>query len=251
MRRNPNYPRRRQLLPPINETGNISASSCTSIASNSTVTETGGNIIDSNNNNTNNNKTEKEEEEENLQESRKRVLEKRLSLDGSSVCLKCKNTFKSCEFCSHQKTTTMMKKRNSGEEGVHFRRPEPRKLMMNDPELSSMSYNPVYNIREIRTVCHSFSSLGIDKKLLDIQINHKQKQKSSTSSRRASVSGTTTAKEAAKNNFTKSSTEAQNKNSNSNNCGVSKSVQSNKNNNNNNINLLPEQVNANGKFLYI
>ncbi|XP_055547427.1 uncharacterized protein LOC129731447 [Wyeomyia smithii] len=31
------------------------------------------------------------------------------------------------------------------------------------------AYNPVYNIREIRTVCHSFSSLGIDKKLVDIE----------------------------------------------------------------------------------
>ncbi|KAL1403092.1 hypothetical protein pipiens_005812 [Culex pipiens pipiens] len=30
------------------------------------------------------------------------------------------------------------------------------------------SYNPVYNIREIRTVCNSFSALGIDKKLVDI-----------------------------------------------------------------------------------
>lgn len=30
------------------------------------------------------------------------------------------------------------------------------------------SYSPVYNIREIRTVCNSFSALGIDKKLADI-----------------------------------------------------------------------------------
>ncbi|XP_058124083.1 uncharacterized protein LOC131281828 [Anopheles ziemanni] len=35
--------------------------------------------------------------------------------------------------------------------------------------LASPSYNPVYNIREIRTVSHSFSSLGIDKKLVDIR----------------------------------------------------------------------------------
>lgn len=33
------------------------------------------------------------------------------------------------------------------------------------------TYSPVYNIREIRTVCNSFSSLGIDKKLWDAECN--------------------------------------------------------------------------------
>ncbi|KAH8273994.1 hypothetical protein KR044_007414 [Drosophila immigrans] len=33
------------------------------------------------------------------------------------------------------------------------------------------AYSPVYNIREIRTATHSFSSLGKDKKLVDIHIN--------------------------------------------------------------------------------
>ncbi|XP_026844692.1 uncharacterized protein LOC113565774 [Drosophila persimilis] len=33
------------------------------------------------------------------------------------------------------------------------------------------AYSPVYNIREIRTASHSFSSLGKDKKLLDIHMN--------------------------------------------------------------------------------
>ncbi|KAH8244237.1 hypothetical protein KR026_003419 [Drosophila bipectinata] len=33
------------------------------------------------------------------------------------------------------------------------------------------AYSPVYNIREIRTSSHSFSSLGKDKKLLDIHMN--------------------------------------------------------------------------------
>lgn len=37
-----------------------------------------------------------------------------------------------------------------------------------DRPLSSSSYNPVYNIREIRTVGNSFSSLGSDKKLMEI-----------------------------------------------------------------------------------
>ncbi|XP_049279602.1 uncharacterized protein LOC125761994 [Anopheles funestus] len=37
--------------------------------------------------------------------------------------------------------------------------------------LAAPSYNPVYNIREIRTVSQSFSALGIDKKLADIRSN--------------------------------------------------------------------------------
>ena len=43
---------------------------------------------------------------------------------------------------------------------------------------SSSTYSPVYNIREIRTGCHSFSSLGNDKKLLDIEINAVNKRHS-------------------------------------------------------------------------
>lgn len=43
---------------------------------------------------------------------------------------------------------------------------------------SSSSYSPVYNIREIRTGCHSFSSLGNDKKLLDIESNSVNKRHS-------------------------------------------------------------------------
>lgn len=35
----------------------------------------------------------------------------------------------------------------------------------------SRAYSPVYNIREIRTATHSFSSLGKDKKLLDIHMH--------------------------------------------------------------------------------
>lgn len=35
--------------------------------------------------------------------------------------------------------------------------------------MKQSTYNPVYNIREIRTVCHSFSSFGIDKKLMEVE----------------------------------------------------------------------------------
>ncbi|EDW76358.2 uncharacterized protein Dwil_GK15415 [Drosophila willistoni] len=48
--------------------------------------------------------------------------------------------------------------------------------MVNNPSVNvsispARAYSPVYNIREIRTSSHSFSSLGKDKKLLDIHMN--------------------------------------------------------------------------------
>lgn len=41
-------------------------------------------------------------------------------------------------------------------------------IKASDRLLSSSTYNPVYNIREIRTVGNSFSSLGSDKKLMEL-----------------------------------------------------------------------------------
>ncbi|XP_055904923.1 uncharacterized protein DDB_G0271670 [Eupeodes corollae] len=63
-------------------------------------------------------------------------------------CKKCRNSFKSCEFC-HKNSALIQAQR----------------------QLQQQTYNPVYNIREIRTVGHCFSSLGNDKKLLDIHLN--------------------------------------------------------------------------------
>lgn len=56
------------------------------------------------------------------------------------------------------------------------------------------TYSPVYNIREIRTVCNSFSSLGIDKKLWDVECNHKTSAHlaSLSAASRHSVAGVTT-----------------------------------------------------------
>ena len=38
------------------------------------------------------------------------------------------------------------------------------------PSPTSSNYNPVYNVKELRTACNSFSVLGSDKKLLDIEV---------------------------------------------------------------------------------
>ncbi|XP_017115216.1 uncharacterized protein LOC108137812 [Drosophila elegans] len=46
-----------------------------------------------------------------------------------------------------------------------------RRSLVNVSVSPARAYSPVYNIREIRTASHSFSSLGKDKKLLDIHMN--------------------------------------------------------------------------------
>lgn len=177
VRRNPNYPRRRQILPPINETGNISASSCASIAS--TVVETGGGGSEEAAAAARVKPQKEEEDREQRKEedcSAWNERRRRLDFDRSVVCNKCRNTFKSCEFCQQQRPKADGQQQQQG----HDRSGESRKLIMNSTRLeTATTYNPVYNIREIRTVCHSFSSLGIDKKLLDIQISQ-QKQKKKT-----------------------------------------------------------------------
>ncbi|CAO1351227.1 unnamed protein product [Diamesa hyperborea] len=48
---------------------------------------------------------------------------------------------------------------------------------------ASSSYNPVYNIREIRTNGNSFSSLGSDKKIMDIDISSGQSMRTITNRR--------------------------------------------------------------------
>uniref|UniRef100_A0A1A9WX91 Ras-associating domain-containing protein n=1 Tax=Glossina brevipalpis TaxID=37001 RepID=A0A1A9WX91_9MUSC len=59
------------------------------------------------------------------------------------ICTKSHKNYKSCDFC--------------------FKNPAEQQ--------ASLSYSPVYNIREIRSVAHSFSPLGNDKKYLDFEAN--------------------------------------------------------------------------------
>lgn len=57
----------------------------------------------------------------------------------------------------------------------------------------STTYCPVYNIREIRSVCNSFSALGIDKKLWDLDCKPSSSLASMTAANRHSVAGVTSA----------------------------------------------------------
>uniref|UniRef100_A0A1L8DBW7 Ras-associating domain-containing protein n=1 Tax=Nyssomyia neivai TaxID=330878 RepID=A0A1L8DBW7_9DIPT len=114
VRRNPNYPRRRQILPPIQE-------------SNPSLDKDGG-------------------------DTKGDGVKGHVDDGEPRMCKMCKNNFKSCEYCNKSC------KRDKTPHSVSAQ-PSP-----------SLTYHPVYNIREIRTVCHSFSSLGMDKKLLDINM---------------------------------------------------------------------------------
>lgn len=111
VRRNPNYPKRRQLLPLLNDNEDIVIPTSPTPKSSSPAVE--------------------------------------------SNCKQCQSNFKSCEFCNIKSALISSAKSPTSAASV------------------LQSYNPVYNVREIRTSSHSFSSLGIDKKLLDIQLSHR------------------------------------------------------------------------------
>lgn len=138
VRKNPHYPRRKQILPPIIETSN----SCHSL-SNSDASS----IVSSASSPT-------------LRTPPNCAYSTPGSVD-DTPCKMCKNNFKSCEFCNKSVVRKLSTRHSIG--GVVGMNHSPR----NGP--NSTTYSPVYNIREIRTVCHSFSSLGIDKKLLEVE----------------------------------------------------------------------------------
>lgn len=158
VRRNPNYPRRKQILPPITETSN----STTSIA---VVSDVG---MSCHQGSTTTLLGKFESNSDSFSDEKKRFF--------SEICNKCKNSFKSCDFCQKNAFQSHLPLESQRRQ---------RKFIVN--EIEPLSYNPVYNIREIRTVCHSFSSLGIDKKLLDIQINHKKPLSSSSSAAKSGL----------------------------------------------------------------
>lgn len=104
VRRNPNYPRRRQILPPINEM--LAASNnCIELVTNY--------------------------EHFNDKNNKKPITD---------ACQKCRNNFKTCDFCNKPLTSK-----------------------------ETLSYNPVYSMREIRSVCNAFSAFGIDKKIIEAE----------------------------------------------------------------------------------
>lgn len=85
--------------------------------------------------------------------------------DRNAVCKMCRNTFRSCEFCakSCRKSSASRLTRIPTAINLAETRAEDNEVIGR----VAATYNPVYNIREIRTVSNSFSSPGCDKKELD------------------------------------------------------------------------------------
>lgn len=76
----------------------------------------------------------------------------------AELCSHCHNSYKSCDFCHNSNPSALLAHNSSSVSSKA------------SPALPT-SYSPVYNIREIRTATHSFSCLGNDKKLLEIELN--------------------------------------------------------------------------------
>lgn len=160
VRKNPHYPRRRQLLPPIIETkSNISGTTIDTtinpglndgLQTCNIGADTMGDI------------------DENANSQRYISL---YANETPQICKMCRNNFRSCEFCNKnvaKKLSTRLTRIPTTDNLLGF---SDTSSIDTNTTLHTTTYNPVYNIREIRTVCNSFSSLGIDKKLLDVDRN--------------------------------------------------------------------------------
>ena len=84
----------------------------------------------------------------------------------ADVCNHCQNNYKSCDFCHKNLNMNMLLRTPS-----YNTKNTSVSIASNSPNTTLPTYSPVYNIREIRTATHSFSFLGSDKKLLDIELN--------------------------------------------------------------------------------
>lgn len=192
VRRNPNYPRRRQMLAPISESTKhfiISPNGHHRLSLHSTtfplsaVTTPTNTLI-----------SDIVDGVSSLNTLPKGRLALRESCLSSSSSSSSSSTTSSSSSCSSSSASTSSLEDNNNDDrtscaDAQCHRDEPPAIKSKNldrsvqapprPSKASLlpslltapnapSYNPVYNIREIRTVCNSFSALGIDKKLVDI-----------------------------------------------------------------------------------
>lgn len=88
----------------------------------------------------------------------------------TNVCNHCQNNYKSCDFCHKNPNMNMLLRTPSYNSKTTSLSPTITTTTATT-NTTLPTYSPVYNIREIRTATHSFSFLGNDKKLLDIELN--------------------------------------------------------------------------------
>lgn len=147
VRKNPHYPRRRQLLPPIVET-NLMA-----------------NTIDIQIDSCTKNCHETDNIDENANSS---CYVSVYDNEKSEICKMCRNNFRSCDFCNKNSIKNLTARLTRIPTSENLTNVIADNKKSNAVVVHSTTYNPVYNIREIRSVCNSFSSMGIEKKLLEI-----------------------------------------------------------------------------------
>lgn len=173
VRKNPHYPRRRQLLPPIIESKSMLIGDGSGIG---IIDDPNGmspyalgvsalhDVIDENANSQRYISLYANETMSTPQPHSQ-------SPPPPQICKMCRNNFRSCEFCNKnvaKKLSTRLARIPTSDNLLDV---TDTTIDTNCIGLHATTYNPVYNIREIRTVCNSFSSLGIDKKLLDVERN--------------------------------------------------------------------------------
>ncbi|KAH8404343.1 hypothetical protein KR222_002882 [Zaprionus bogoriensis] len=171
VRRTPNYARRRQLLANLNEAINQS------YAESSSSSSSGGSGASNSSTHTVEVPVDVEGDTASLLEL---SLESELSL--SEDLRSCSSSSEDAED-EDECASSSGSSDNSTECALRrdfYQRPTPTPSTTPSTQTSAASgtaspparaYSPVYNIREIRTATHSFSSLGKDKKLLDIHMN--------------------------------------------------------------------------------
>ncbi|XP_058818480.1 uncharacterized protein LOC131681606 [Topomyia yanbarensis] len=209
VRRNPNYPRRRQMLAPISESKHFIISpglnhrlslhsstfplSAVTTPTNTLISDIVDGVSSLNNlkepkslalreclsSSSSSSSTTSSSSCSSTSSSSSRTDSEKEDNNNDTVtsCLQCKSTKSGCSGHSQRRDFTEETVPAPAVKGKNLDRfplapPRPSKASLLPSVLTAPnvpSYNPVYNIREIRTVCNSFSSLGIDKKLVDIE----------------------------------------------------------------------------------
>lgn len=148
VRKNPLYTRRRQLLPPIVENkSTIPKTMSTTAAATATPTITTTTIT----------------------ASPTMTLDK----DEKSNSHRYMNTAVCHKNCARELNYSRLTRVPTTDNLTECQSPDDDAIQNTSNSFITTTYSPVYNIREIRTVCNSFSSLGIDKKLWDAECNQK------------------------------------------------------------------------------
>jgi hypothetical protein len=89
--------------------------------------------------------------------------------NNSKICSKCKNSFRSCEFCMKNFDGTLAIQPSMENYNNHSNNSKYDNHNNITSSISSMAYNPVYNVREIKT--NGTAAFGVGSKSIDGEKN--------------------------------------------------------------------------------